>query len=224
VLDYRTAITATEDTIHRRAALFRNQAIAVVVVLAFTLLYSLVATDWRPLFVLLVLVPMCGAFFIADDRTVDRWRQWLLSAWAAREIDFDAFKAALRAHPRLPRRTLDGMLDTLPVAGDLTSEQALQSSTRQAIAAACAASHRRQSDVLRLRVLASAIVAVAALGAVWTGIWPVLIATVALVMLPVVGAWLRRRRRARCQADIAACRLLPDFDETGYERAAARFP
>jgi hypothetical protein len=222
VLDYRTAISATEITIHRRAALFRYQAIGVVLLIGLTLLYSLIAGEWRALLALLFLVPMCGAFFIADGRAVDRWRHQLLSGWTAKEIDFAAFREAMRALPRLPRGTLDGMLQTLPAAGDLVYEQTIQSATRQAIAATCVASHALESDALLLKVLASTIIAAVTLAAVWARNWQPLIGALALVMLPAARAWLRRHRRTTCEAKVAACRVLPDFNETGYDRVRAR--
>ena len=223
MLDYRTAITATQDAIHRRATLFRNQAIAVVALIGLTLLYSLIAGEWRALLAIVLLVPVCGAFFIADGRTVDRWRNQLLSGWTAKEIDFEAFRQAMRALPRLPQGTLEGMLETLPTVGDLTYEQSLHSSTRQAIAAACLASHYRQADALLLRVIGSGIVTVGVMSAVWTANWRVLTGAVALVMLPFAASWLRRRRQAACESIVAACRSLPDFDQAGYERVGARF-
>src|SRR5262249_29061400 len=129
----------------------------------------------------------------------------------------------MRAIPRLPSRTLEGMLETLPAAGDLTYEQTLQPSTRQAIAAACVASHRRQSDALLLRVLASAIVAIVTLSAVWTRAWQPLIGIRPLAIVPVAGAWPRRQRRATCDATLTACRVHPDFNQTGYDRVSAPF-
>ena len=223
MFDYRTAITGTQDAIHRRAALFRNQAIAVVALIGLTLLYSLIAGEWRTLLAIILLIPLCGGFFIADGRTVDRWRHQLLSGWSAKAIDFEAFRQAIRALPRLPQGTLEGMLETLPTVGDLTDEQSLHSSTRQAIAAACLASHHRQADALLLRVIASGIVTAVVLGAVWIANWRVLTGAVALVLLPFAASWLRRRRQAAFESTVAACRPLPDFDQAGYERVCARF-
>jgi hypothetical protein len=198
--------------------MFRRQAVAVVGLIALTVVYSLAAGQWRALAALLLLVPLCGLFLLRDGRIVERWRGQLLERWIEKEIDFEAFFAAMRANPRLPSRTLDGMLQTLPSLGDLTSEQTLQPPTRRAIAAACVDSHRRQSDALLLKVPASGIVAVVVLAAAWTDSWRPLIGGVALVLLPVVGAWRRRRRRAICEAEVAACRVQPGFDEHGYER------
>ena len=224
MLDYRATIHATEDAIHRRASLFRTHAIAIVAVVAVTVIYALAAGGWRALAALLFLIPLSGSFFLGDNRMVDRWRRGLLDGWTARDIDFEAFRAAMLAHPRLPRATLEGMLDTLPAAGDLSYEQTLQSSTRQAIAEACRARHRRDSDALMLKVLASALVAVAAVVAVWSGSGrPLAAAVVLLVVLIAIGAWLRRRRRATRDAKVDACRRLPGFDEDGYARGAVSF-
>lgn len=223
MLDYRTAITATEDAIHRRAALFRKLAISVVALVGPTLLYSAVAAEWRGLLVFLLLVPLCGAFFILDGRVVDRWRQQLLAGWTAKDIDVEAFLAAMRAHPRLPRGTLQGMLDTLPASGDLTYEQALQPSTRRAIAAACEADHGKQADALLLRVLAAAVVALAIPAAAWLRSWWPLVGVLALALLPMVGAWLGRRRDAAREATAAACRQQPGFDEAAFAQGRARF-
>jgi hypothetical protein len=224
VLDYRAAISATETAINDRAALFRRQAIAVVAAIVLALAGALVAGQWRVLAALLFLVPLSGAFFIGDFRILERWRRLLLDPWVEREIDFEAFRAAMLAHPRLPRGTLEGMLETLPSATDLTSEQTLQRPTRQAIAEACRTNHRRYADALFTRVLASAVVAAAVTTAAWSAAAPALaVGAVLLAMVIGVGAWTRYRRLAACEARIQACRTLPGFDEQAYATQRARF-
>lgn len=163
---YRLAIDLTTRTIERRARYFRNLIVAVVVAGLVSIAWALIARSPAPLAGLALLVPLSGIFFFADNRVLDAWRAGLLDAWVARELDFSAFSAAIRANPALPKATTEGMLATLPSAGSLVEEQRMAIATRQAIAATTLGSHRSASGALALKAAASVLAAGALIVAV----------------------------------------------------------
>ena len=218
---YRLAIEQTETTILRRAKYFRNQVVAVVVVALVIVVSAAVLGFVSVLAAALCLIPLCGAFLFADSTLVNEWRSELLSAWTTGQLDLAAFLPTIRVHPQLPTQTLEAMLATLPSAGSLVEEQAILIATRQALAAESAAVHRMRSDALLFKVIGSGVVVAVVLAVVWARSWWPLIGLSALVVLPIVRLWMQRRRRARCNAEVALFRAQPGFSETDYARVLA---
>jgi hypothetical protein len=219
---YRTAIDRTSEAIERRARYFRNQVVIVVLISAFVAIVALVTRLAAALWAWLLLVPACGLFLYADDRALNAWRSDLLAPWITGDIDFAAFRGAIRANPALPKGTTEGMLITLPPAEDLVAEQKLLTPTRQAIAAASLAIHRHRADVLLLNALASGIITCVLLAALWTRSWVPLLTLTIVVLLAFARAWTGRRRQARCEAEVAMCRAKAGFSESDYARTIAR--
>jgi hypothetical protein len=185
VADYPTAIEWTERTIQCRAAYVRNQ-ITVIVLTALVILAAAMSLRSSIVLALLFLLPLCGAFLAADDRLVAAWRNALLDGWTRKDIDLAAFRVAIRAHPRLPKTTLEGMLSTLPDVGDLVTEQGISAADRRAVAVSVKACHRRSSVALVLRVAASAIAAVGLVAALLTTDVRALLFLSAPILVPVV--------------------------------------
>jgi hypothetical protein len=221
VSSYRTAIEDTEHTILRRAKSFRNQVITVSVAAVATVGLMLALRSGTLLIAFLLLVPLCGGFFFADVKLLNRWRSGLLATWARKEIDLVAFLGAIRAHPKLPSDTLEAMLATLPSTGDLRTEQAIESATRGAIAATMSARLQDREDVLLLKVLASAIVVVSVLASVWARTSAPLAGLAGLLLLPIVHRWLAKRCSAACDAALGRHRSQPGFSEADYARILA---
>jgi hypothetical protein len=217
---YRTAIDETTRTIDLRARYYRN-LIVTVVSIAIVVLIGGFAARWSFLWGWLMLVPTCAVFFYLDCRVMNGWRQVLLSQWTRREIDCEVLRQTIRVKPGLPMGTAEGMLMTLPSAGDLRSEQELRSPTRQAIAAVVLAMHRARADALLLQTIASTIIVGALLVAIWTGSWKPLWALAATALVPVARGWTARSRHRRADAEVAACRLQPGFDEADFARVRA---
>lgn len=218
MLDYRTAIESTQDTINRRATLFRNQAIGVVVLIGVTIAYALVARQLSALLLLLLLVPFCGTFLLIDGVTLRGWRHRLLAAWMLGELDFVAFFSAMRALPWLPQQTLEGMLATLPDAGELTYEQTLRPATRRAIAAASESVRQDEFDVLMLKVIASLVIAVVAVAWVRTQSWVSISGLALLLILPVARIILKRRNRNQREAVMTSCPQEAGFSDVDFQR------
>src|SRR5690349_2787902 len=126
---YRVGIELTMRTIERRARYYRNQVIAVALLILVDAGWALAARSVLPLLAILLLVPICGLFLGADHRALNDWRSALLEAWSRRDLDFTAFRDAIRAHPALPPDTAEAMLATLPIVGDLAAEHRISAPT-----------------------------------------------------------------------------------------------
>jgi hypothetical protein len=217
---YRTALDRTTATIDRRARYFRNQ-IVIVVTIGVLVVIAAILRSPSALWAFLLLVPACGLFFFSDSRALNGWRSGLLAAWITGELDFAAYREAIRANPRLPKGTVEGMLMTLPSAGSLVAEQSLPAPTRRAIAAASLALHRGRADALLLQAVASGVVVGVLLAALWMRRWTPLIGLVTLGLVPVIRALVSRWRRTQCEAEVAVCRSQPGFSEADYARVRA---
>src|SRR5262249_47754617 len=158
---------------------FRNQVVTVVAISVLVVVAALAARWAFALWGWLFLVPACGLFFHADSRLLDAWRLELLTAWVACELDFAAFREAIRANPALPKATTEGMLATLPSVGGLVAEQKVLTPTRQAIAASSFALHGAKADALLLNTIASGIIVGVVLVTLWMREWILLLGLVA---------------------------------------------
>jgi hypothetical protein len=221
---YRAAIDHTVATINRRARYFRNLIVTVVAIALASLAWAAFARSLSPLCGLLLLVPTCGLFFVLDARLLDHWRSRLLESWVKKDIDFTALFGAVNAIPKLPQDTLRTMLGTLPKAGDLVSEQAVSSSTREGIAAVVAALNRCQSDLVAWKAAASAVVAMSVVIAVGRRAWSPLLGGLSVIWLPFLGKWFERRRIAVCRRRVLAARSAPDFGSEKYRQLLASLP
>jgi len=218
---YRTAIERTTRVIERRAKYYRNLVVAVVLIGAASAAWALAARAPSALAGVLFLVPACGLFFFADARLLNGWRADVLASWASGELDLAALRQALGAHPGLPQETLDAMLGTLPSAGSLGEEQRILAPTRQAAAAASLTAHRARADSLLLHSAATAIAASALAAALWLRSGAPLLGLAVLVLRLPLAAWMRRRRLAARETEVAACRRRPGFSEADYARLLA---
>lgn len=161
--DYRAVLDETQSAIGRRAKNFRNQIVAVVLVGVISVLSALLTRSFAPLLGIIAIVPVVGFFFFADARILDGWRSALLASWVEREIDFFAFRNAIRANPALPKGTTEAMLATLPSSGTLIEEQRLSTAARQEMAAQVRTTCRARTNRVALKAAVSAIVTIAIL-------------------------------------------------------------
>lgn len=218
---YSAAIHRTNEALEARARNFRHQVVTLLVLGLVPVVLAVVARSPVPLVWLVLLVPGCGSFLWVDHVAVERWRSEILAAWAMGELDVSAFCRAIRANPAHPTDTIEGMLVTLPSAGDLAAEQRLSSATRRAIAAATSADGRVRSDVMALKIAASLIVAGVLVAAVTMHRREPLAALASLVLLPAARLELRHRQRAECHRAVRGYRTQAGFSEGDYARALA---
>ena len=218
---YRAAIDHTTQVIERRAWSFRNLVVAVVLIGLASLAWALGTRSLSGLVGCLFMIPACNLFLVADTKRLDDWRSALIERWTSRDLDFIAFLHAIRAYPGLPKSTVEAMLATLPSAGGIESEHRVSGTTRRALAADSHFIHRGRSDSLLLNVLASVVATGSVLAALSAGTWVPLLCLAIVTGRPVVGAWMRRRRRGFRDAQIDACRRQPGFDEAQYAELRA---
>jgi hypothetical protein len=216
VSDYRISLDRTSDVLAIRAQAFRNLVVSFVVIGVSSVGGAVGVLNLRPVSALLLLVPAYGTFLWRDSWVLDRWRAQLGEAWASRRIDFAAFRHAVNANPSLPQGTVQAMLATLPEVGDLTSEQAVEPGTRQAVLSALRAGDDSHTDALACRAAAHGIVAVAVVASILFRAWAPLLA-LGLVSGPmVVCAWRRRWRMTGAVDELQRLRERSDFDSERY--------
>ena len=221
---YRTAIDRTTKIIDTRARYLRNLIVIVVALTLISIIGAAVARGFFPLTGLLLLLPACGFFFVLDANLLANWQSNLLEAWVKKEIDLRALCEALNAVPKLPKETLRSMLATLPSAGDLLGEQRISSSTREAVAAAVADIHARQSDTVALKAAAAAIVSASVIFAMALRMWEPLLGNLAVFLLPILRAWLNRKRLGEVKKSLLAARAKPDFSNEKYAQLVKSLP
>ena len=218
---YRVAIDQTTKTIDRRARYFRNLIVTVVVLSLGSIGWSLVTWTILPFSGFLLLVPSCGFFFVFDHKVLKDWRSHLVDSWVDKRIDFGSLCSAVSDISTLPKDTVQGMLATLPSARDLVVEQGVSSTTREAVAAAVAGIHGCQSDALVLKTTATAIVSVLVAIAATRQMWEPLLGVMAVVLLPILRKWLKRRRIATLKQRTVMARTKVDFSKEKYEHLVA---
>ncbi len=221
---YRIAIDWTTGTIDQRAKYFRNLIIVVVAIIFLSIIWAAFIRSDAPLAGFLLLLPTCGFFFVLDSKLLDDWQSRLLEAWVKKDIDFRALYEALNAIPKLPKETLRSMLATLPSAGDLPAEQRISSSTREAVAAAVTDIHACQSDTVALKAAATAIVSTSVILAMALRMWQPLLGNLAVFVLPILKAWLNRKRMGEVKKRTLAARAKPDFSNEKYEQLVKSLP
>lgn len=209
---YRVAIDHTTQTIDRRAKHYRNLIVAVTFVSLGSILWAGITWSWLRLAGILLLVPFCGLYFFIDGKLLNQWRHELLAGWEKGDIDFRALYDAVTPISTLPKNTVESMLETLPSAGDLVTEQSISSSTRKAITAVVTTIHACRSDYLGFKTAGYTIAG--GVFIVGTTLWmwqPLLgIFTVGLVLL--LRKWLTKRRLKGARERIMTAQREPDFN------------
>ena len=124
----------------------------------------------------------------------------------------------------LPKDTLQRMLTTLPLTGDLPAEQRIFSSTREATAALAIAMHTRESDVMALKATGFAINTGSLIIAVILWMWQPILGITVLALFPFMRNWLRRRRLRALRERTVAARTKPNFSNAKYGELVANLP
>jgi hypothetical protein len=221
---YRIAVLQTITTIDTRARYFRNLVVAVVVLTLAFIGWAAVSRTFSPLAGLLLLLPLCGLFFFLDAKLLNDWRSQLFDAWLRKDIEFRDFCEAASAIPMLPKDTLQRMLTTLPLTGDLPAEQRIFSSTREATAALATAMHNRESDVMALKATGFAIATGSPITAMALWMWQPILGITVLALFPFMRKWLRHRRLRALRERTAAARAKPAFSNAKCGELIANLP
>jgi len=218
---YSEAICRTVQALDGRKKNFRYLAIAVVAIVVMTIARASIMHSWAALAGVLFLIPTCGFFFVSDTRLVSRWQYDIVGQWAIGRLDVVALRDALRAQPRLPKETLEGMLATLPSGGDLLAEQQVPLPTRRAVANLHRSISQGREDFLLLTTLSSAVSCIGLVTALWANTWTPLLGLAALTLHSPVSARLSRSRRNSVDKEFETLRRGAGFSETDYVRLVA---
>lgn len=218
---YRVAIDLTTRTIDSRAKYFRNLIVAVVLVSLGSIGWAMFAWVISPLSGVFLLFSVCGLYFFIDGKLLNDWRSKLLEGWVRGELDFRAFRQAVDAIPTLPKNTLQGMIETLPPAGDLLIEQGISPSTREAIAAVVTTIHACRSDAVAFKAAAFAIVGVSAILAATLKMWQPFFAIAVLTAMPLLRKWARLWRLRHSRERMLAVQQQIDFNAEKYVELVA---
>ena len=218
---YRIAIDLTTQTIDKRAKYYRNLVVAVVLTSLASIGWALVSWSLSPLSGLFLLFPICVLFFFIDAKLLNQWRSQLFQSWIKKDIDFCGLCHAVNAIPILPKDTLQGMLATLPIAGNIIAEQAISSSTREAIAASIAVDHVNQADAIAFKVTGFAMVVGSLILALTLRIWQPLLGITVISILPLLQKWTRGWRLRKSSEKVLIAQQKPDFNQGKYAQFVA---
>ncbi len=210
---YKNAIGMTLKTIEKRAKNYRNLIALVVIVGIGSISSAILSWKFFPIVGVLFIFPICGFFFFLDSRQLNKWRSTLFTSWIRKELDFWAFRDAIRVHPHLPKLTLQGMIETLPTSPDWAMEQAASGRTREVVVWMIDIINADRTNTLKVKVFVSVIVVVALFSTVILGNWyPIgLITLIAPLQL-----WMKMKRREllyKLHGLVNAARLDHEFNE-----------
>jgi len=169
-----------------------------------------------PLSGFFLLFPVCGLYFFIDGKLINNWRSKLLEGWVRGELDFRALRQAVGAIHTLPKDTLQSMLETLPSAGDLLTEQGVSPGTRRTVATAVTTIHACRSDATAIRVAGFAVAGGSLMVAAALGTWQPLLGMVAVLSLPLLRKWLSLLRLRGLGKRTLAAQQLADFNQEKY--------
>jgi hypothetical protein len=110
---FREAMSFTTQAIEMRMKWFRNLIIGVVVVALSSLILAFIQFSFRPLWGLVLLVPLCGVFLYLDSRIVNLWQERILQMWVQGDLDLTIFYNSMSTIRMFPHRMFQGMLKTL---------------------------------------------------------------------------------------------------------------
>lgn len=153
-------IRVTEQSLRARARLFRsfvlaNAAIVFLAAILAVAIRSLVAAA-----VILILIPLTGAYFLLDTRILYSWQQNVLGMWESGTVNLKAIRSVLRKYPFPLRRSVAGMISILPAA---TVENEGAPQRRQTVSRKAAQELRKQQYRTAIVLLLLSAVAVSLL-------------------------------------------------------------
>jgi hypothetical protein len=216
----KDAIELTTHTIDRRAGLFRNLIVLVVVLVVGSLLSSAIGLSWRPLLALLALVPLCGFFLSLDAWLVNRWRQHVLELWAQGQLRLDGLVQTISSIRLLPPRTLQGMLASVPTKHNPPGPFQSTPVLRRALASTLITINRCDTARTGVASVAYALGVASLTLAVIQGTWMALAGV--LLVAPVLAAawWLTAARWRRWKHDLLSLHHQEGLEWTAFLPAA----
>ncbi|MDO8333402.1 MAG: hypothetical protein Q7T35_01885 [Nitrosomonas sp.] len=194
---YKAAIDETMKTIDKRAKCYRN-LIAVVLITCFCSIGGTLVT-WTlvPVAGLLLVLPICGFYFLFDGKLLSDWQSQLFISWIKRDLDFWGYRDAMRVAPHLPKVTLQSMIETLPSSSNWAMERAASGKTREAVVLVVNAINGNRAYASLFKAEAFSIVIVSIIWAVTSADWYPMIFVAAILPLLILiilrKRWLLRK-------------------------------
>jgi hypothetical protein len=195
------AIELTCRVIRDRAARYRRLALSAVAICAASLVWAVVAAEWRALLGGLLLFPLSALFFQRDAALMAHWQGVLMDTWAHEALELGAFRETLERVPAMPANTVREMLEFLSRSCGSDHVPRLARPTRRALVLAANFRLERASDQrVATTVARLGAVALAAMAVLWGSWWPV--SGTVLLPLPLaiarrIGGHRRRILKAR---------------------------
>ncbi len=213
---YRSLIDLTSETLIERTKCYRYLVITFAIITLVSVCAIIVTMSWRPSTLLLFLFPAYSFFLVCDNRKLNKWRTQIIEAWKSKAIDLNALRQAITANKAVPQQILQGMLETLPDAGDLVKEQTVSVSIRKALANAYIACDDNLRSKLICRAILHTIIAATIISAVFVKTWIPLSALAIAPMLLIMCNWLGRKRISKAIDKVTIYRESKDFNHAEY--------
>jgi len=150
-------------------------------------------------------------YFFIDGKLLNQWRHELFACWEKRELDFRALYDAVTAISTLPKNTVESMLETLPSAGDLVTEQSISPSTRMAITAVVTTIHACRSDGIAFKAVGYTITGGVLIVAAALWMWQPLLGILSVSLVLLLRKWVKTRRLKGTRERIITAQQEPDF-------------
>jgi hypothetical protein len=115
---FAEAVNATLRTIEKRTGLYRNLIVGVCLLSIGCIVFAVIRRNWMWLLGGGLLVPLTGAYLWLDTRLVGQWQACILTLWLHRGLGLEIYKRTMSSDPRVPSKTLEGMLSVLPGPND----------------------------------------------------------------------------------------------------------
>lgn len=218
--DYRYLINLTSEKLVERTKCYRRLVISIVIITLTSVCMVIGTISLWPLALLMFLIPAYSFFLVCDNSKLNKWRSKVIETWKSKAIDLNALRQAILVNQALPPLTIQGMLETLPDAGDLITEQSVSISTRAALADALMARDNNLCSKLIGRAVLHTLITATIISAVYVKAWMPLSALAIAPILLTMFVWLERRRISAAIDQVTTHCELSDFNIEKYTEIA----
>jgi len=195
----REASYATTDTINSRIKRYKILVISVAVVTLGSLIWSIIRMSWFPLLVLILNVPICGAFLISESLVLNRWQKKIFELWTNDLLDLSVYYDTMASIRMFPQNTLRSMLATLP-EGKLADKSPKK--IKESLAMTLKTINQCQIDRTVLNTIAITIILLSLVYALIIRSFIPLLSLLFIIVAPVAGLYLNSARLRKLKRKI----------------------
>ncbi len=214
--NYRSLIDLTSEILIARTKCYRRLVVAISIISLASMCVVIATMSLWPSALVLFLIPAYSIFLVCDNSKLNMWRSQVVEAWKSKSIDLNALRQAITANKGLSQQILQGMLEALPDAGDLVTEQSVSVSTREAMADALMVRDNNLRSKLICKALLYTTVVATIVSAVFVKAWILLSALIIAPMMLIMCNWLDRRKISKAIDKVSNYRKSNDFDHATY--------